>query len=151
MNANRLNDNCWQNMLGQKMSPMNQSTRSSSIPSAALRRVLVLAAALACASLTGCVIVTNSDTTTTGRKIDASVFDQVQLGKSKDFVVNLLGEPTEKRMLDGGVEQWRWRYTERHESDGAFIVLFASHKADTSTQTRVVEFKDGVVTRVTTE
>ncbi len=116
-----------------------------------VRRILGMAAAIACVSLAGCVIVTDSNTTTSGRKIDASVFDQVELGKSKDFVLNLLGEPSEKRKLDNGAEQWTWRYTVRHESSGGFIVLLASHTSNTTTQTHIVEFKDGVVTRVATE
>ncbi len=125
----------------------------SSTPNGARRfwRFLMLATVIVCAGLAGCVVMNGKDTTTSGRKIDDATFAQVVPGKTKDFVEALLGEPSEKKTKEDGTVQWRWRYSERHDSNTGFIVLFASHSSSTMTQNRYVEFKDGVVTREWTE
>jgi len=134
---------------------MNNATLRSSAPAPTVARrfwrLLPLAAVIACAGLAGCVVMTGKDATTNGRKIDDATFAQVVPGKTKDFVEGLLGEPSERIPREDGTVQWRWRYSERHDSNTGFIFLFASHNSTTVTQVRFVEFKDGVVTRDGTE
>lgn len=142
-----------QKMSAQKMPLMNNHP-SSLVTSGGFRRsarLLALSALLACTGLTGCVVMSDNHTTTSGHKIDASVFAQVEPGKSKEFVVNLLGEPSEKYNNDDGTERWTWRYSETHRSASGFIVLFASSSDTTTKQARNVQFKGGVVTRAWTD
>ncbi len=115
------------------------------------RRVLALAAAIACAGFSGCVVTSDHHTTITGHKIADATFAQVAPGQTKDFVAGLLGEPSEKSKQDNGLEQWRWHYTETERSGGGVIVVFATTTSTKTDQTRYVEFKDGVVARAWTE
>lgn len=138
-------------MYDQKMPPMN-STLAVLKPALLNNfsrgsRLLALAAVLVCVGFSGCVVVSDNHNTTTGQKIDASTFAQIEPGKSKEFVVNLLGEPSEKYTNDDGTERWTWRYSETHRSTSGFIVLFASTSDNTIRQTRNVQFKGGYVTR----
>lgn len=116
-----------------------------------LGRAAILATTLVGAGLAGCVAVADNHTTTTGHQIDPAAFAQVEPGKSKEFVVGLLGEPSEKVNNDDGTETWRWRYTEERRSMSGFIVLFAATNENRTVQTRFVQFKGGLVTRAWTE
>ncbi len=133
------------------MSIMNLSKSILLNIPARLPHTLALAALFACAGLTGCVVVSSHTTTTSGHKIDADTFAQIEPGKSKEFVISLLGQPSEKSRKDDESDIWRWRYSENQHSASGFIVLFASNTDNRTQQTRCVEFKNGVVTRVWTE
>lgn len=96
-------------------------------------------------------MVSGNRPTTTGHKTLDESFAQIEVGKSRDFVAGLLGEPDEKNIKDEGTEQGRWHYSANHHAESGFIVLFLSSTETRSEQTRNVEFKNGLVTRVWTE
>jgi len=102
--------------------------------------------------LAGCIATNNTNTRTTGKIIPDDVFAQIQPGKTKDFVISVLSQPSQKITEEGGSEVWKWNYTEAKMSEKSFIVLFESTNSTTSKQTTVVEFnRDGVVTKVSRE
>jgi outer membrane protein assembly factor BamE (lipoprotein component of BamABCDE complex) len=116
-----------------------------------LRLFTLLAATIACAGLPGCLAVHQTDTTISGTKIPPATFAQIEPGKSKEFVVGLLGEPSVKVKMDGGGELWKWRYSETHKDNSGLIFVFMSKNETKVEKTCCVEFTEGVVTKVWSE
>jgi outer membrane protein assembly factor BamE (lipoprotein component of BamABCDE complex) len=115
-----------------------------------LRLVALLAAVVIAGGLPGCVIMHTTSTAISGKNIAPNVFAQIVPGKSKAFVVGMLGEPTERIKEDADSDLWKWRYSEKHETTNAFI-FFPLHQNNSVEQTHFVEFKDGVVVRAWAE
>lgn len=100
----------------------------------------------ACLMLTGCLVMSNKEDKITGNYVASSTFDQIAPGKTTAaWVKSTLGEPTEKSSLDGGAEVWKYKYTERKESQGAIFLIFGGQNVKERPGTAFVEFKDGVV------
>jgi outer membrane protein assembly factor BamE (lipoprotein component of BamABCDE complex) len=116
-----------------------------------LRLLMLLAATIACAGLPGCLAVRDNSTTISGTKILPATFAQIEPGKSKEFVLGLLGEPSIKVKKDDGVELWKWRYSETHKNNSGFIFVFISKDETKVEKTCCVEFTEGVVTKVWSE
>ncbi len=112
-----------------------------------LRRGATLAALLACAAFSACVVVHDNTTTASGTKVAPDAFAQIGPGKSQAFVAGLLGEPSTKVKTDGGGERWKWRYVETKKTTSGFIFVFMNKEETKVEQTYCVEFADGVVTR----
>jgi outer membrane protein assembly factor BamE (lipoprotein component of BamABCDE complex) len=107
----------------------------------------VLAAVIAAALASACIVGGTSHVETTGRPIGDATIEQIQPGKSREYVLALLGEPATKVALDGGVEIWKWSYTEKKTGSATVIFLVSTSKSATSTRTVYVEFQDGVVSK----
>jgi outer membrane protein assembly factor BamE (lipoprotein component of BamABCDE complex) len=125
---------------------MIPNSHSSSFPRALLSRAPA-AFALCALGLCGCVINTGSHSETSGRYIGEQTFEQVSPGKSKEFVLAVLGEPTTKTPLSDGSEIWKWLYRQKKKSSGSVLFVF---NGDSSTETQsatFVMFKDDVVTQ----
>ncbi len=106
---------------------------------------VALPAVLLSALLCGCVISSSGRASHSGQYVSAATFEQIEAGKSKEYVLALLGDPTTKTSLDDGVEIWKWRYTESRSSSGhIFLLLDASSSKDEQHNT-FVEFEHGVV------
>lgn len=108
-------------------------------------------AAVACAGTPGCLVVRQNETTISGTKIAPAAFAQVEPGKSKAFVVGLLGEPSVKVKRDSGGELWKWRYSETHQDNSGLIFVFMNRSQTKVESTCCVEFTEDVVTKVWTE
>jgi outer membrane protein assembly factor BamE (lipoprotein component of BamABCDE complex) len=100
---------------------------------------------LACAGLTGCSVDMSSHTETTGTYIGPQTLQQIQAGKTKDFVTALLGEPTKKDKASDTDEIWRWVYVEKHVANGSAALLTGTASNTENTHTTFVEFKNNVV------
>jgi outer membrane protein assembly factor BamE (lipoprotein component of BamABCDE complex) len=111
------------------------------------RLVGVMAAALACAALTGCIFSTRDNTQITGQEVSPEQLAQVKPGATKDSVVNLLGLPSNTMDLDSGLDVWEYKYTQSHNKSADFIFIFSTDKSTHVDQTTSVEFKDGVVVK----
>jgi outer membrane protein assembly factor BamE (lipoprotein component of BamABCDE complex) len=111
------------------------------------RLLPLVTASLLVLGLAGCIATNSSNTNIAGKAVSADVFDQIQPGKTKDFVVGLLGEPSKKITEDNGSEVWRWNCIETKITERTFIILFVAVDRTNTTQTTAVEFKDGVVTK----
>ncbi len=106
--------------------------------------ILLLAIMLA---FSGCLFSSSEDTKVTGRYVAPEVLDQVQVGNDKNFVLDLLGEPTSRTSPAPGTDVWKWEYTRATTKKGAVFLLLASSKTTTETESIFVEFKTGRVTR----
>jgi len=108
--------------------------------------VVVLALAAPCV-LTGCLIGSKQRTHVTGRYVGPDTLAQIQPGKSAEYVTALLGDPSEKVSIDGGVEIWKWSYTERRDSSGSLIFVFSADSQTETQRTTYVELEDDVVVK----
>ena len=99
--------------------------------------------------LTGCLVTSNSKTTTSGNYVPEQTFEQIRPGKTTEsWVKATLGEPTCKTKVDGaGSEIWKWNYTETRKGSGTVLFLFAGSSNDEKSKAAYIEIKDGVVTK----
>ncbi len=111
------------------------------------RKALLLASLFPTIALSGCLIGGHSKTEVTGTKVGADTIAQIQPGKSKGYVLALLGEPTVKLDVGNNNEIWKWNYSERRTSSGSLLFIFGSTTEKESTSTCYVEFNHDVVTR----
>jgi len=95
--------------------------------------------------LTGCFATNSSNTSIAGKTIPDDLFAQVQPGKTRDFVVDLLGGPATKVTEDNDREVWRWDYNETKIAAKTFMIFYVAVDRTHTTQTAVVEFQRGVV------
>jgi len=105
------------------------------------------AASLLGLSLGGCFATNSTNTNIAGKAIPDEVFAQIQPGKTKDFVIDLLGNPTLKTTEDNGREVWRWNYDETKTAEKTFMIFYVAVDRTHTIQTEAVAFKDGVVVR----
>jgi outer membrane protein assembly factor BamE (lipoprotein component of BamABCDE complex) len=112
-----------------------------------LRLSTVLAAVALVPLCQGCLIGSSNRTQVTGRDFGPETLSQIQPGKNKEYVIALLGEPTDKSHLDDGTDIWKWRYTESRNSSGSVIFLVASDSKTETSRTTYVEFFDGRVVK----
>src|SRR3954470_18708726 len=100
-------------------------------------------------SLSGCLVSGSASQQRTGNYVADSTFSQIEPGKTTaGWVLATLGEPDSKTKVDGGGggEVWKWRYTEKRESNTAVFLLFGGSDKKETNGTAFVEVKDGVVT-----
>ena len=125
-------------------------TANSALFTPSLRRfrhVGVFAALLAGVALSGCVFSTNETDRTSGQPVTAEQLGQIKPGATKDSVVSLIGLPTNRVDLGGGLDVWEYKYTQTHNKSADFIFIFSSDKSTHVDQTTSIEFKDGVVVK----
>ena len=106
--------------------------------------ILLLAIML---TFSGCLFSSSENTKVTGRYVAPEVLDQVQVGNDKNFILDLLGEPTNRTSPAPGTDVWRWEYTRATTKKGAVFLLLASSKTTTETESIFVEFKTGRVSK----
>src|SRR5688572_11015273 len=98
-------------------------------------------------ALSGCLIAGSSTQQRTGNYVADTTFSQIEPGKTTaGWVLATLGEPDSKTKVEGAAEVWKWRYTEKRESNAAVFLLFGGSDKKETTGTAFVELKDGVVT-----
>lgn len=102
-------------------------------------------AAFAAVGLTSCIINVDSHRERTGRFVSASTLSQIEPGRGQDYVQALLGEPSSRSKLEGGIEIWKWTYTETKHSKGHLIFVFSGDETEHVEGATYVEFKDGIV------
>ena len=104
--------------------------------------VLVLATCLP-----GCVIDTSSRSENSGRHVGAETLEQLQPGRSQEFVRALLGDPTTRSNAGEKTEVWKWEYRSRQHQSGSLIFVLDSHKTSEVRSTTYVLFEDGKLTK----
>jgi outer membrane protein assembly factor BamE (lipoprotein component of BamABCDE complex) len=98
-------------------------------------------------ALTGCFVTNSSNTNIAGKTVPDDLFTQIHAGQSREFVVDLIGEPFKKATEDNGREVWRWNYIETKTAERTFMIFYVAVDRTNTTQTVVVAFKDGIVTK----
>lgn len=98
--------------------------------------------------LPGCLIGSSSKTDHSGRYLSESTMREVEPGASKDFVLSVCGEPTER--IDGanGAELWKWEYEQTTDSSGSVLFLISSQKKTRAEGAVWVKFEGDAVVRV---
>jgi len=97
---------------------------------------------LACC-LPGCVIDTSSRSENSGRRVGRETLEQLQPGRSQEFVLALLGDPNTRSSAGEKTEIWKWEYRSREHHDGSLIFVLDSHKTTEVRSTTYVLFEDG--------
>jgi outer membrane protein assembly factor BamE (lipoprotein component of BamABCDE complex) len=110
----------------------------------AITTALCVSAPLA---LGACIINAHSHTERSGLYVSAETLRQIEPGRSRDYVLALLGEPTSRTTLDAGVEIWKWAYSETRRSEDTLIFVFSGENSERVAGAAYVEFQDGVVTK----
>jgi outer membrane protein assembly factor BamE (lipoprotein component of BamABCDE complex) len=111
-----------------------------------IRRLLAVAGvSMGLATVTGCLVATDSKTTTSGVRVSESTYDQIKPGTTTiGWVHATLGEPNSKTET-GKDEVWKYTYTERTDSNGAVLLIFAGSNTTEKSGTVYIEFNNGVV------
>src|SRR5262249_4578870 len=94
-----------------------------------------------------CIITSNAHTSRSGKYVSAETLAHVEPGKSQEYVIAVLGDPTSKTSLSDGTEIWRWTWRERKTSSGAVLFVIDADKSSENEHSTYVEFRDGVVSK----
>jgi outer membrane protein assembly factor BamE (lipoprotein component of BamABCDE complex) len=113
------------------------------------RSSLRLRTALALAVLLpGCLVGSSSQTDYSGRYLSEETIAEIHPGASKDFVLQLCGEPTARITADDGAELWKWEYRQQTTSSGGVFLLVGTSKSSKSEGAVWVKFDGDQVVRV---
>ena len=113
------------------------------------RKTLGISAVGFLLALTGCLVTSDSKTSTSGNFVPEQTFEKIEPGKtSASWVQATLGEPSCKTKDETSkAEIWKWNYTETRKGSGTVLFLFAGSSNDEKSKAAYIEIKDGVVTK----
>ena len=97
--------------------------------------------------LSACVIDSRSRSEHTGQRIGPETLTQIQPGRTAEFVLALLGEPTIRSQAGGKTEIWKWEYRKREHRSGSLIFVIDSDSTTEVRNTTYVLFEDGKVAK----
>lgn len=105
-----------------------------------MKKVLLILLAL---SIYGCTTYT---TTTEGTLIHENMVAEIETGETtKEWIIDLLGEPTKKSMLKDGKEKMVYTYTEKSVPKYFFSTIADESNAIVSKNVLEIIIKDGTV------
>ncbi len=113
-----------------------------------MKKIPTLALLVAVAGLGACVIDTSAHVEKSGRQFSHETLDEVRPGRTQEFVLALLGEPTSRSHAGDKTEIWKWEYKTREHRSGSFIFILDSDKTTEVRGTTYVMFDDGKVAKV---
>ncbi len=119
---------------------MNQLTTRSTA-----RLPLVLSSLLAGVLATACIINVDSHKERTGRYVSEPTLEQIVPGRSKEYVLALLGDPTSRTVVEDTTEIWKWTYSETTRSGGRVIFVYSGDSTERVEGATYVEFVEGEV------
>jgi|ERR1700722_8291447 len=97
--------------------------------------------------MSGCLVATSSQTTHTGSFVSDETWNKIEKGKtSQEWVLTVVGQPTQKSNLKDGKEIWKYTYTTRTQNGGGVFLLYAGSSSEETIGNAFIEFKDGIVT-----
>ncbi len=111
-------------------------------------KLLLPSVLLLCSCLPGCIIDTSSHSEHSGRRVGPETLEQLQPGRSQEFVLALLGDPTTRSRAGGQTEVWKWEYRSREHRSGSLIFVVDSDSTTDVHSTTYALFEDGKVTKV---
>ncbi len=97
--------------------------------------------------LSGCLAGSRSSIVSEGRYVSGETLSRVRPGESEDFVLGLLGAPSDRVASAKGTEIWTWRYESKTTRRGSVLLLASSSKSTSRKSATFVEFEDGIVIR----
>lgn len=96
--------------------------------------------------LPGCLIGSDQRSRHTGHYVSEETLAELRPGASEDFVLQLLGEPSDRLERDD-VDLWRWDYALETKSSGSVLFLVSSSSRSEAKGTVWVRLRDGIVER----
>lgn len=113
------------------------------------RRILALAlaASFALPLFSSCVINTNTRVESSGRQVSQETLAQITPGRTSEFVLALLGEPSTRSKIDANSDIWKWEYSEKRVKEGGLLFVFSNSETTVQKGAVYVELKDGLVAR----
>ena len=104
-------------------------------------------ALLLCLCLAGCVIDSRTRSEQSGRHIGRETLEQIQPGRSPEFVLAVLGEPSSRSPAGEKTEVWKWEYRSKEHHSGSLIFVLDSDKTTEVRSTTYVLFEEGKVVK----
>jgi outer membrane protein assembly factor BamE (lipoprotein component of BamABCDE complex) len=111
-------------------------------------KITFLGSLLLCTCLSACVIDTSSRCEHTGRQVGPETLEQLQPGRTQEFALSLLGDPTTRSSAGGGTEVWKWEYTSREHHSGSLIFVIDSDKTTEVRRTTYALIEGGKIVKV---
>jgi outer membrane protein assembly factor BamE (lipoprotein component of BamABCDE complex) len=112
------------------------------------RFLALLFAGLLAVGLASCSSTQKDVITTSGQDIAPATFAQVVPGQTKEFVVSVLGQPSERLREENGNELWKWYYFQKHRTGDVFFLSPVTEETKTES-VHTVEFRGNVVIKTT--
>lgn len=113
-----------------------------------MKTILPLAACLLIPLAPACVIDARSHVENSGRRFSRDTLDQIQPGRTQEFVLGLLGEPSARVYSGDKSEVWKWQYKTREHRSGSLIFVFDADKTTETDGTTYVLFEEAKVAKV---
>lgn len=115
-------------------------------------RFCVLPVLLAFASVSGCLVSSNSHVTYSGKHVSSDDLARVVPGKTTEAeATQILGSPSFTTIIDPETRELCWNGTRRERSAGSVFLLFSSASTTEKRESIGVTVKNGVVASVRTE
>lgn len=115
-------------------------------------RVCVVPVLLAFASVSGCLVNSNSHVSYSGKHVSSEELARIDTGKTTETqATQLLGSPSFVRVVDPETRELRWDSVRREQSSGSVFLLFSSDSSTEKRESVVLTVKNGFVTDVRTE
>jgi len=115
-------------------------------------RVCVVPVLLAFASVSGCLVSSNSHVTYSGKHVSGDDLARIVPGKTTETeATQILGSPSFTTIIDPETRELRWNGTRREESSGAVFLLFSSDNTTEKRESIGLTVKNGIVAGVRTE
>lgn len=114
-----------------------------------MRTTLIpLLAAAVCLLLPSCLIGSESSSKHTGVSVSPDTFSKIEPGADRDYVLGLLGPPTDKVHLDSGAQIWKWQYKVTTTDKGWVFLVLTKESTEITEGTAYVDFDaEGLVTK----
>jgi outer membrane protein assembly factor BamE (lipoprotein component of BamABCDE complex) len=117
-----------------------------------LRRVVACGAlgvaTIGVMTMPGCIASGSSHVSSEGRYIGHDTLTKIEPGETtKEWVLAVLGTPTNQTTLDDGTQIWKWSSKKVTKSKGSVFLLVRGSSRDVTERTVYVEFEDEIVKR----
>jgi hypothetical protein len=115
-------------------------------------RLCILPALLAFASISGCLVSSDSHVTYSGKHVSSDDLARIVPGKTTEAeATQILGSPSFTAIIDPETRELRWNGTRREHSSGAVFLLFHTDNTTEKRESIGLAVKNGVVTGIRTE
>lgn len=98
--------------------------------------------------LAGCIIDTSSHSERSGREIGRETIAEIQPGRTQEFVLALIGEPTTRSKAGERTEVWKWEFHSKERRNSSLIFVLDSDRTTEVRRTTYVLLEEGKVVRV---
>ncbi len=113
-----------------------------------MRIITVLLSMVLMMGSSGCLFGGHSKVHREGNYVAATTLGQIQPGKTdRAWVQAVIGEPTERVIVQPGHEIWKYAYSETKDSSGYVFLIFGASDKKVTDSNVFIEFEGQIVTR----